>query len=520
MSIFEAPEAPIADAVGRLIVGNPFLPERIELEQTILRDQFVPGQMVWSVDPALPGENPNIIAIGKLAERLADTARQRAVEAGMLSPEDRVLYERLALYVLYYRYEDPLYLQITQPETAPRETRFDALYDRFVRDYRWFFEIADRSILPESPPELFALFFQHRRAIQYTFRHIYGSSLPAAELRAAVWQSIFTHDIERYRSGLINRMHELTTLITGPSGTGKELVAQAIGLSRHIPFDENAKQFRDDFCAAYLPLNLCALSPTLIESELFGHKKGSFTGAATDRRGFLEQPNPWATVFLDEFGEIDSGIQLKLLRVLQTREFQRLGDNTTRRFAGKIVAATNVDLAEEIQAGRFRADLYYRLCSDVIAMPSLREQLRDSPEELDNLVTLIALRLVDETHAAGLAREAMEWFDNHLGRGYPWPGNMRELEQGVRNILIRKSYQPPQALVEPTVSGGPLGRLVEQLRRGSLTADQLQARYYALIYWLEGSYEGSARRLGLDRRTVKSKMDRAFLADLRAAEER
>ena len=126
---------------------------------------------------------------------------------------------------------------------------------------------------------LFACFFQIRRAFDLIFRHIIGASRPAANLRATVWQSIFTHDMRRYRRSLYRRMHDVTTLVTGPSGTGKELVARAIGLSRYIPFDPDREMFVADLDGSFHALNLSALSPTLIESELFGHRKGAFTGA-------------------------------------------------------------------------------------------------------------------------------------------------------------------------------------------------------------------------------------------------
>ena len=212
------------------------------------------------------------------------------------------------------------------------------------------------------------MLFQIRRAFDLIFRHIVGASRPAADLRAAVWQSIFTHDMRRYRRSLYRRMHDVTTLITGPSGTGKELVARAIGLSRYIPFDPDREAFVGTIAGSFHALNLSALSPTLIESELFGHRKGAFTGALEDRVGWLESCPPHGTVLLDEIGEVDAAIQVKLLRVLQTREFQRIGETTPRAFRGKLIAATNRDLETAMHAGRFREDLLmnFRLCMVLI----------------------------------------------------------------------------------------------------------------------------------------------------------
>ncbi len=193
---------------------------------------------------------------------------------------------------------------------------------------------------------------------------------------------------------------------------------------------------------------------------------------------------------------------MKLLRVLQARTFQRLGDTKPLLFRGKIMAATNRDLAREIQAGRFREDFYYRLCSDIIATPSLAEQLRESPDELPNLILFLARRLVGDAEAPALADEVQAWIEAHLGPSYPWPGNVRELEQCVRNVLIRGEYRPPTAR-----DGGPAEDLAAALRAGALTAEQLLARYCALVYAETRSYQETARRLGLDRRTVKSKVD-------------
>ena len=152
-----------------------------------------------------------------------------------------------------------------------------------------------------------------------------------------------------------------------------------------------------------------------------------------------------AHALLDEVGEIDASIQVKLLRVLQTREFQRIGETTPREFKGKLIAATNRDLAAEMRAGRFREDLYYRLCSDLVVTPALRDQLRDAPDELRNLVLFVSERVVGAGGAAELAGEVMECIDRDLGPDYPWPGNVRELEQCVRNVLVRKRYRPPAA---------------------------------------------------------------------------
>jgi DNA-binding NtrC family response regulator len=203
-------------------------------------------------------------------------------------------------------------------------------------------------------------------------------------------------------------------------------------------------------------------------------------------------------VFLDEIGDLDPAIQVKLLRVLQTREFQSLGDTKTQRFEGKIVAATHRDLAAEMGAGRFREDLYYRLCSDLITTPSLREQLQDASHDLEELVRFIARRIVGPEESDAVTAEVLHWIQSHLGPDYGWPGNFRELEQCVRNILVRREYRPPSSAADSPWH--------VDLREGNLTAEELLEAYCAHVYQRSGSFLETARRLGLDRRTVKSKV--------------
>src|SRR5262249_34835056 len=150
---------------------------------------------------------------------------------------------------------------------------------------------------------------------------------------------------------------------------------------------------------------------TLIESELFGHVAGAFTGAVSERWGKLDEEvcDEYGTVFLDEIGELDAGIQVKLLRVLQDRRFQRLGENEDRKFVGKIVAATNRDLPAEMRAGRFREDFYYRLCADRIETPSLLDQLEETPDDLYHLLFFVARKAIGDEEAEPLALEVQRW---------------------------------------------------------------------------------------------------------------
>jgi transcriptional regulator with AAA-type ATPase domain len=451
------------------------------------------------------GLHANITRLTERAGELAERCRGRLAAGCRASETELALYEDLVLFALYHRYFDRMTTILTTP--AGTKPAVGEIYRAFAADAGHFLQLPGVR-LPggESAQHLFACFFQIRRAFHHIFTAIIGSSPPACRLRGAAWESIFTHDLRRYRRALYARMGDVATLITGPSGTGKELVARAIGLSRYIPFDPRKAAFEEDFAGSFHALNLSALSAALIESELFGHRRGSFTGALEDRAGWLEICRPLGTVFLDEVGEIDPRVQVKLLRVLQTRTFQRLGDTRSLSFLGKVIAATNRDLVREMREGRFREDFYYRICSDIVTTPPLHELLAGSPRELRDLVLFIARRVAGE-EAESLAGEVEAWIEGHLGPDYAWPGNFRELEQCVRNVMVRGAYRP-------AVSRVGEDDLVEDVRAGRVSAEELLRRYCTRVYAETGSYEETARRIGMDRRTVKSRVDRALLERL------
>jgi DNA-binding NtrC family response regulator len=505
LSFLVAADRTLAEAISRLAYCNPFLPERIEYERQALGDAFVPGGTLWHAT-GNPEPPPNVFALRERAEALGNRLAARLAENARTSTEDLQLYEDVVVYLLFAQYAEDFYGLIDERAvTAPV-----GFYRKFCQDVERLLQISRaRLVADRDVPHLFAGFFQIRRAFHYIFHNIIGNSAPIVRLRATVWQSIFTRDMRRYRRSLYQRMGDVATLISGPSGTGKELVAQAIGLSRYIPFDVDKQAFAENFAGSFYALNPSALSPTLIESELFGHRRGAFTGAVQDRAGWLEVCRPLGTVFLDEIGELDPALQVKLLRVLQTRTFQRIGDTRDRRFQGKIIAATNRDLATEMAAGRFRKDLYYRLCSDLIVTPSLEEQLRAAAGERRALVRFLTGRVAGEPEAESLAEETERWIDAHLGDGYRWPGNVRELEQCVRNVMIRGEYRPPHA-----ASASGRQRVADEMLAGSLSAEELLRRYCTLVYAETGSYQETGRRLGLDRRTVKDKIDTDLLAQL------
>ena len=286
---------------------------------------------------------------------------------------------------------------------------------------------------------------------------------------------------------------EARVLVLGESGTGKELVANAI--HRHSP------RARGPF----ISVNCAAIPRDLVESEMFGHERGAFTGATDRRIGRFELADG-GTLFLDEVGDLQLDAQAKLLRVLESGEIQRIGGEKTLRVDIRVVAATNRRLEEAVAAGNFREDLYFRLNVFPIELPPLRERLGDLGALVEHLAARLRPRRPPRFSPGVIT--ALE--------AHAWPGNIRELEQCLRNVLIRRSYVPPTG--EPRNAAiTPREELAVALLDGQLSADELLRRYCSLVFAETGRYEATARRLKLDRRTVRAKIDTALVAQLRGA---
>jgi transcriptional regulator with PAS, ATPase and Fis domain len=345
----------------------------------------------------------------------------------------------------------------------------------------------------------FALYFQLRRAFYFIWRSLAGQCESMRRLRESLWNNVVTHDMRSFKDELWNRMEDFSTLMFGETGTGKGQAAAVVGRSQFIPYLPAERRFATNFAESFISLNLSQFPETLIESELFGHRKGAFTGAVEHHAGVFERCNAHGALFLDEIGEVSVPVQIKLLQVLQERAFTPLGGHEKKRFAGRVIAATNRPIEELRREGRFRDDFFYRLCSDVIVLPTLRQRIAESPAELEELVKVLVGRVVGEPYP-DLVGKVLEALRSGLPRDYGWPGNVRELEQAVRRILLTGAYQPSVASGQ---SADADERLALQLREGRLSAEQLLAEYCANLYRRLGSYAAVAERTGLDPRTSR-----------------
>ncbi|MEA3207779.1 MAG: hypothetical protein QOE70_836 [Chthoniobacter sp.] len=372
--------------------------------------------------------------------------------------------------------------------------------------------LARRGFEEEEARRCFAIFFQIRRAHHFIGHGLLGRSPCMGEFRRHLWQNVFTHDIRSYERRLWDRMEDFSTLLFGETGTGKGAAAAAIGRSSFIPFDERKQVFVESFTRNFVALNLSQYPETLIESELFGHRKGAFTGAVESHQGVFARGSTHGAIFLDEIGDVSMPVQIKLLQVLEDRWYSPVGSHERARFSGRVIAATHRPLAELRQRGVFRDDFYYRLCSDTITVPPLRQRLREEPGELAELVGHLLHRMTGEVAehgtsgrgepgeaAAELAAPVTEALRQSPGHDYAWPGNVRELEQAVRRVLITRRYEGDR----PHPTPDPCRELIRAMESGTLDADRLLSGYCALLYDRCGNLEAVARQTNLDRRTVK-----------------
>jgi hypothetical protein len=404
------------------------------------------------------------------------------------------------------RVMEPALLYVTYHRTVPQ---LDALIERQAKSgaalavpfaEEAIGQLVQSGFEPERAARFFAFFFQLRRAFYFIERSLAGQCESMRRLREAFWNNVFTHDMRGYEAALWNRMEDFSTLLLGETGTGKGQAAAAIGRSGFIPYLAHERRFAANFAESFIAINLSQFPETLIESELFGHRKGAFTGAIDHHQGVLERCSEHGALLLDEIGEVGVPVQIKLLQVLQERRFTPVGGREHKRFSGRVIAATNRPLAALRRDGRFRDDFYYRLCSDVIEMPTLRQRLAESAGELELLVRIIVARIAG-TGDAQVAADVLE----RLPRGYAWPGNVRELEQAVRRVLLTGRYTGELA----PAAAGEEGRLAAQVRAGELSADELLARYCALLYGRLGTYAEVAKRTGLDPRTSRKYVEAA-----------
>lgn len=467
--------------VDSAIQANPFSEERDSIDRAI---GGRPDGSLDSVISAVQAETENMIKTGK--DRWCD-----------YKESDSALVKRFLMFDFFHRYindfDDHIEAQIIegdQPIVVP-----------FAK--KGLLWLSQRGFSKEEALKLFATCFQLRRAFYFIDRGLVGVSPSSRRLREKLWNNVFTNNIERYDRFLWNRMEDFSTMIIGETGAGKGAAAAAIGRSGFIPFNSENGRFALSFTSAFISVNLAEFSDSLIEAELFGFVKGAFTGAVKDQDGVLSGCSRHGAIFLDEIGEVSPILQVKLLKVLEDRVFSPVGSREKKRFYGRIIAATNRRPEEMLKNGLMRPDFFYRLCSDTISVPPLRQRIAEAPEELFNITEYILSNLVGD-EAEELTGLVVDTLKKELGIGYPWPGNVRELGQMIRRILLNQSCR--DGVIKETRPDIP--SFASEIAEGSLSAQEVLGKYCKHLYAMSRNYGEVARRTGIDWRTVKKYVEK------------
>ena len=472
--------------VSQAVLANPFSDERMDVDFKIV-----------GMFPGLELKQLVKKAVAEVRRRMEEFESSGMFDINRFSGKDRQILTSACLFDIFYsfvgRFDNLIQEQIKAGEKP--------LKVPFANDILMIFQ--KRGFSHEEALQFFALFYQLRRAFYFIHRGLVGRSQCMKKLRESLWNKIFTYNLDLYNRYLWNRMEDFSTMILGETGSGKGAAAMAIGRSGFIPFDEKKLCFTESFNTSFVSMNLSQFSENLIESELFGHKKGAFTGAVNDHEGILDRCSACGSIFLDEIGEVSTPVQIKLLKVLEERVYSPVGSHDEKRFHGRIIAATNRSIEDIRNTSLLRDDFFYRLCSDIVMVPPLRQRIEEDLGELDDLLALTIERITGEP-SDELVRLTRKTIGKELGDNYSWPGNVRELSQCVRRILLNRNYT--NRLYSTKQPSYP-SRLAEDVDNGIIDAKTLLKGYCKHLYQKFGTYIEVARRSGLDSRTVKKYID-------------
>ena len=444
--------------------------------------------------PSVPRRESKDLCIKEVDRRIKTLEKQNCYNINAFQGQDKEIITIVYLFDVFHKFRDNFDQLIEDQIKAQDET----ITVPFAKEAMRLLHI--KGFDSKSIIHYFALSYQLRRAFYFISNSLVGSSPCMQKFKKHLWNNVFTYNMDMYSKFLWNKMEDFSTLLLGETGTGKGTAARAIGRSGYIPFDEKKQCFVESFTRAFSSLNLSQYPETLLESELFGHTKGSFTGAIDNYRGVFNRCSPHGSILLDEIGEIPNHVQIKLLRVLQERSFSPMGSHKKLRFKGRVIGATNRPKKQIISGKIFRDDFYYRLCSDIIEVPPLRMRIKEQPSELDDLLDFTIQKMTG-AFSGELTAKVKRVIDQKLGKYYQWPGNVRELEQCARSVLLKKDYGGRQKDENKNLE--PEEKLVKGILERNIMVSSLVSGYCKLLYDQFGTYEKVAKLTGLDRRTIK-----------------
>ncbi len=475
-----------AELIYKTVAVNPFSPDAVKLEQKLCGKSHNKSGVELSkfyisqIDNFFEPFDKNL---GRPA-RVSDFSH---------SVEQNIYYT--ICYRVFHEYveriDELVACQLKQPEGSCTVGFADELIKK----------LAVRGIELDNAARVLSYFYQLRRAWLFISGRLKGNGPSMMRMREDIWNNIFTHNVEIYEKKLWYRMEDFSTLLLGGTGSGKGAAAQAIGFSSYIPYDAKKRQFDISFMKNFVPVNLSQFPETLLESELFGHARGAFTGATESYDGLFARCGQYGTIFLDEIAEIKLHTQVKLLKVLEERLYCPLGSHKLAKFQGRVIAATHQPIDDLCEMGRFRDDLYYRLCSDVIYVPSLRQRLDEEPGELELMVG----HLLDGMVGAGaddLKEVITRRLTKELPGDYSWPGNVRELAQLIRRIIIKSNCKLETRRRSGDGESPAVGLNMADYS-GECSVAELTEQYCRNLYHKYENYQVVAKITGLNWRTIK-----------------
>ena len=459
--------------------------------------------------------NPHLDKLMVLLTRAVSHVGRYLAGGGAATDEQLEIYVGGALYCLWI-------------ETAPRVQALiddDAVhvpwFEAFVTRYRALFGY--KGITLPDPGHLLALFYQWRRAWYYPATLLAGRSPCAQAARHAVFRAGILGETCHYAGSLYATLHTVPVLITGETGTGKEIAAKSVARSRYIPFNPRTKRFARKHTEDYHIQNLVAVPHELLASTLFGHTKGSYTGANDDAPGLFGLLTEGVVLCFDEIGELPSWAQAMLLRPLQSRDYLRVGEQVARSFDGRPIFSTNRDLEAMVREGKFRADLLERMNLARIHLPSLRQRYQESPDELVHCVRTFVQKVyhtpaeVESWTARVVEALYKDW------QTFPWDRNLRALENYTKRFIFdadgkaapepappppverrHDTEPPPNTRAAVTVAVPSSGMIGPEAKKGNVSAKRVLRSY--LKHLLErngGSVAKTARDAQMDPRAVR-----------------
>lgn len=457
-------------------LANPFSEKREIADKSILGHQ----------DVSSIKESKEVADL--VTERMVKIKSDEEFHLNQCAREDHTLLSAGILFMVFHKYIKCLDNHIQQQMLCRDENIVFSEGQQILKDL-----MAWGYARPEAI-QYIGLFFQLRRAFALIEGRIIGKSRSVHKLRTKLWGNVFTHNLFWYLEHLWGKMEDFSTLILGETGVGKTTIARVIGCSGFIPYNPQKSMFKENFLEAFQSINLSQYPDSLVESELFGHTKGAFTGAIDHHKGVFDLCSSYGAIFIDELGEIPLDLQVKFLNVLQDRTFTAVGSHHPKVFKGRVIGATHRNIHQLVRDGMFRRDLYYRLCSDIIEVPSLRDRIGEYPGEL-RLILEQLMKKVSPEVSVDLVDKVELQISSSIRKDYPWPGNIRELEQAVRRICLTGRYIP--------VNLETGHDSIDSFFQKGLTAKEILSGYAKDLYAKLGTYESVSKAMDLDTRTVK-----------------